>query len=173
MKELDQYTKAGSATEAHVQAVNLANAAANALQPLVAAAFAGLVGKKVATKEKVLTNQARAAFDFTPYEAERPGIGSVRIGAATIDRDLPVWFRVWVHIFWDDGKRSGAKYAESAFKVGDTKDGILTGIEQQAPGYRTDYTVAGVQAAREALDRADKAKRQAESDLCPFDRYDH
>lgn len=65
-----------------------------------------------------------------------------------------------------------AYYYEVTFYVGDLAGDVLKNIAVHETNFRTDYTVAEVEANREAFKVAQKAFEEARSALYPFGEYD-
>ena len=64
-----------------------------------------------------------------------------------------------------------AQYAESTVYLGHLQNGVLTGL-CDAPSLKTDYSEDFVREARLEVEKADKAKREAESKIHYFGLYD-
>lgn len=64
-----------------------------------------------------------------------------------------------------------AHYAESTVYLAHLSNGVLTGL-YDAPNFKTDYSEEFVRDARQEVERADKARRAAESKIHHFGLYD-
>lgn len=56
--------------------------------------------------------------------------------------------------------------------IGQLDNGVLKSVTQRVDALRTDYTVAEIEAARQAVSAAEGALRDAQGKLCNFGTYD-
>jgi len=70
------------------------------------------------------------------------------------------------------GDYQNAHYAEAGLYLADISDGFLAKIRSEVPSWKTDYTEEYVIEARQEAEKADKAKRDAESKIHYFGMYD-
>lgn len=160
---MNEATATRTNTEAHVCAVNKVNARANKLALELQTILAPLVGKKVLKADGHLVkkyaglftefmNDDLQIFQYTSRYSMNNEIEFMVKGCET--------------------GRHGNYHVTYVYAGKCDNDGVLTEVCEPCTDRRTDWTVAEVDAARRAIDKADQALRDAKSSLGPFDRYD-
>jgi hypothetical protein len=155
--------------DAKVAAVNKANAEANRLQPLFVDAFRPFVGKKILTHGG-LAQKPKAIFEqLAQWKADGYKTPSVYQSSSNYS------LRFTVKVCVSTASGNGCAYHEADIYVGDLDGYDLKRVADESKdrfALRTDYTAAGVRQLRKNLDEAEKAQREAQSKLYPFNRYD-
>jgi hypothetical protein len=156
-----------NALQAKIAARNEVNAIANArfadavaaLQPFVGQKVCKVDGSLLAKVEKALTptEGGRGGEPHTWYSTGHGYSVTLNVKVCTSARTK--------------GDYQIAHYAEDTIYLGDLSNGVLTRL-YDAPNRRTDYSEDFVRAARLEVEKADKAKREAESKVHYFGLYD-
>jgi hypothetical protein len=146
--------------EAKVEARNIVATEHNRLLPLLAAAFAPLVGQKILKADGSLL----AKFEsLTPRAAGGPLFSIYKLSS---NYSLAFVVRSCVNA------ERGCAYDEATVYVGNLDGAVLKDLIAPQP-LPTGYTVAGVLEARKNLEAAKSAFSKAESAVWPFGSYDH
>lgn len=156
--------KHATALAAQVAAWNRVNAEANRLAVELARIFAPFVGKKVTCNGGSLTQRVKAALP------EFSCVPELHIWHPCSEYHID--YAVKVSELEDKGDYCGSHYAETYVQVGKLKDHVLESLNEPYTDRRTDYTEAEIIAKRQALEKAEKAFHDAQSDLSPFKRFD-
>ena len=154
-----------SALAAKVAAVNAANAHANYLAPLLAAALAPFMGQQIDKVEGGLLQKVKRALPVLVLDANSP--------ALQVYRDPSNYsLRFTVKTCELYGEHS-CVYHEASVFVANLRGGVAEQWGDTSPALlRTDHTEAEVFALRQALDDARKAFSAAECALYPFGSFD-
>jgi hypothetical protein len=145
--------------EARVRAVNRANAYAAELYPALRKVFEGLVGKQVVKKEGGLLARVKAMLPELPCT---PGLH--------VYRSVSVYSIAFVVKTCESGE-GYCFYHETAVQVGALKGGVLVELSEPFAA-RADYTADEVLRKREAFEAAERAYREARSELHLFGEHD-
>ena len=149
---------------ARVAAVNRANGAAHQLYADLVKIFEPLVGVKLEKVDGTLRKEFAKLLPEFPYSH-----------ALHVYRHTSNYSLAWVVKTCEQTNPSGvghAYYHETVVYIGDMSNGVLTKISPNG-GWKVDYTVAEVKAARERYEQANRAADDARSALHPFGEYDH
>ncbi len=152
-----------TALAAQVAAWNRANAEANKLSVQLAKIFKPFVGKKVTCNGGSLTQRVKTAVPVFSCVPE------LHIWHSS--SEYHIHYVVRTSELEDKDGYGGAHYAETYVQVGTLKDHILEAVNEPCTNRRTDYTEAEIIAKREAVQKAEQAFHDAESDLSPFKRH--
>jgi hypothetical protein len=147
--------------EAKVEARNLVAAEHNRLLPLLAAAFAPLVGQKILKADGSL-------MEKVIVKVMAPVVPSAGIQIYKLSSNYSLAFVVKACVLCDKG---GCVYDEATVYVGELDGSTLKALIAPQP-LPTGYTVAGVLEARKNLEAAKAAFSKAESAVWPFGSYD-
>ena len=155
-----------TALAAQVAARNRANSEANKLAVQLAEVFRPMVGKKITCNGGGLTESAKKLLPEFPRTPELNVWHSIST--------YTLCFAVKVVELEEKWEYSGAHYAEAYVAVGTLAKNShdLESVNEPCTDRRTDYTEAGVLAARQAVDSAEKAFHDAQLALEPFKRHD-
>jgi hypothetical protein len=161
---------------AKVAACNKANAYINTVQPLLVAALAPFLGKKIRKADSVLTEKARAALEAVLPPDDR-GYRGIRH-----------WFdcrggsSLFICVSANESYETRHANQCSTYCEAHTCIGAITGgsdLTSIAPPLasehlrRTDYTTEEIRLARERVKEAKRALSQAESAIIDFGEYDN
>src|SRR5262245_42728896 len=151
--------------EAKVAAVNRANAYANELAPRLRAAFEPFLGQKIFTAAGPLMKSVKQVVDALnlPSNMSNRSLNVYRYNIGNTIYSV-------CYVVQANEPEPGASHEVSVY-VGEVSDGVLTKM-MNGEAFRTDYTAANVQAARDTYQAAKKAASAAESALHPFGEYD-
>jgi len=150
---------------AKVRAVNRAHQIAREIYPRLLEAMRPFIGSKVYTVNGALLAKVEKALPDLPHE-NGPG------GGVMVYRYTSTYSLVWIVKVHQTDSQGIAHYAEASVYVGETDGGALLKRECQATDYRTDYTETEIRAKQAALIDAQKALREAQSALFPFEERD-
>lgn len=151
---------------AYVKAVNAAHAYAMKLFPMLTDIFRPWVGKQIETKGGPLLAKVDKLLPTFPSTH-----------ALQVFRHVTRYSLAWtvkaceVAEDPDEPRYGTAQYYEVTVYIGDMSNGVLTKLcesYQQPPNWRSDFTVEGVLAAREAAKKAKALYDEAESKCYPF-----
>ena len=146
-------------TEAHVRAVNMANAAAIELYPKLAELFRPLVGTKIEKVDGTLL--AKIAMTLPEF----PCTPALHVYKHTSNYSLAWSVKTCVSI------PGYCVYYEATVYVGNMRNGVLTELSKPFSA-RTDYTADEVIQKRDVYEKAKQAADDARSDLFPFGERD-
>lgn len=150
-----------NATIAKVKAVNKAHGYANKLCADLQATFAPLVGQKIEKADGGLLAKVAKLLPEFPHSP------SLHVYRYISNYSLAWSVKTCEHI----ADTCGCLYYDVTVYVGDMRDGVLVKLSDPCV-FRTDYTVAEVDAKREAYRAAKSAAGAAQSALYPFGEYD-
>lgn len=146
--------------EVRVEGVNLANAEANRLRPLLVEAMRPFVGQKVIRQAGGLMDKVSKIVEPLLKTDDR------RLHIYRSSSSLMWYVKTCVNI------NGIAYYHESPVYVGDLRGGILEKVIDDYEPMRTDFSAAEITEAREAYKLAKEAADKAQSKLFPFGEYD-
>jgi hypothetical protein len=147
--------------EAKVEARNLVAVEHNRLLPLLAAAFAPLVGQKILKVDGTLLEKYKNIAPLAPFFTKELSI-------YRLSSSYSLAFVVKACVLCD---RGGYVYDEATVYVGELDGAVLKALIAPQP-LPTGYTVEKVLEARKALEAAKAAFSKAESAVWPFGSYD-
>ncbi len=157
--------KHASHLAARVAAVNRANAEANRLFPILAAAIAPFLGKKVVTAQGDRTQAFRKALDplCELSGAQFPQAFVSVLGGYTVTLEVRTRESYGDH---------SCTYHDTAIYLGALRDGVLIERQNSFEPLRTDYSADEVARLRIAAEQARDTAREAESACNPFGLFD-
>lgn len=159
---------------AKVAARNNAHAYALKLFPVLAEFWAGYVGQKIENNDGTIAKRIKDKMPAFPETGKTQF--ELSVYRHTSDYSL-AWTVKACECHPGRNSRPGdtyqiANYYEVTVYVGDMRNGVLTAIKDAPTYLRTDYTVEGVEKAREAYKVAKAAADAARSELGDFGEYD-
>lgn len=152
---------------AKVQAKNLVNELAAKLAPAAAAMFAQFYGKQI---QLASSTGFIKKFSKAVEALQLPNTRGTISETAWVTSSLyTVMLHVQVEVCVPDGHGHRCSFqGETTVYLGDLKNGIVSRLYTAHEAGRTDFTVDEVLKAREELNAARAAVRDAESKLCGF-----
>jgi hypothetical protein len=152
------------ALTARIEARNLANKYGNELFPKLAAVFTPFIGQKVVKADGCLLAKIAKLMPTFPCV---PALHVYKYGS-----NYSLMWVVKTCVVEPTGGGHGiAHYAETSVYVGKLEGDTLVSL-YNAPTFITNYTAAGVEAAREAHKVAKQAYEAARAALDPFGEHD-
>jgi len=151
-----------SQLETRIRAVNAANDFANKLHPRLIAVFGDFVNEKIEKVNGDLLQKVQKGIELLNL----PNTNKLSVYRNRSNYSLSYVVKTCEVA---DGR---AHYHETVVQVGEMSNGVLTQLNMNPYVYKTDYTAAQIQVAREQYAIAKRYADDAHGKLHPFGEYD-
>ena len=157
------FNRASSSLENRVRGVNMANAYANEIRPMLVKVFEPYIGCKILKVDGGLLASVKKQVDALKLQ----NCNAIHVYRSSSAYSLAFVVKSCV----DHAGR--AYYHETYIHIGALDGGVLRDIRDDGDElFKVDYNADEVASARRVYEAAEKAASEAESALYPFGKYD-